>query len=829
MANLMSGLPSESERTRRGRSEWIAVAWIVGYSIFFFHFTLPNSNPPVSRVDVWLELPNLLWSNVVTPPKAAASSWANLSQRLDLFAVAAAIWIGSWAVGGLLLRALRIPLATGSAERLVCACGLGLSAVSLLTLGSGLAGWLSPWLLGGVLAVAAMVEASLCLGGRIASGVRGQGPEVSGERRSAWVQFAGFVSRGEQLPYPLVAKSLAVVAIGLFLLAMLLGSALPPTDFDVKAYHLTGPKEYFLNGQITFLPHNVYTNFPFLTEMLCLLGMVLRQDWYWGALAGQVVLMGFAPLTGLALFCAGRRWFGETVGWLAAVIYLSTPWTYRLAIIAYVEGALSCYLFLTLFAVLLAVEAMRREGGGSAANRMFLLAGLFAGSAMACKYPGLVSVVLPLGLASGVVVARRQKAEGKRQRAAVKVVALFLIGTALAIGPWLLKNLMATGNPVYPLAYGLFGGRDWDAASHAKWRAGHSPKSYDIMSSDVDRTLAQYFIDVTAMADWLSPLLFALAPLALLRAVSRQSSVVDDNWLVTSGLTSTRNSELGTRNLIRWLWLFVAYLFLQWWLLTHRIDRFWVPLIPVVALLAAVGCLWSSSKFWRRACGGFVVLSVLFNLGFVTTSLCGFNAYLSDLDQARAGAESTAEGIHELNRLFDAGKLPRDATVLCVGEAQVFDARPRVIYHTVFDQPILRDWMAQRPAGDVPDRDWPLRPIEEVRRKFESEGVTHVLVNWQEILRYRMTYGYSDFVTPKRFAWLREQGLLGNPDEFALGLREFDSLRTHELRQQDEQREVEEWAPELKRSMRGKTFFVTWQLFPVRAAARPNPGRAKTD
>ena len=807
-AIVMSGPQSESERGRRARvSEWIAVAWIIGYAIFFFHFTLPN-NSAFSRVDVWLELPNLLWSNVVTPPKSPATSWSNLSQRLDLFVVAAAIWLGSWAVGGLLLRAMSIPLATGSAERLVCACGVGLSAVSLLTLGCGLAGWLSPWLLGGALAVAVMIEASLSLGGRGScqaddgQDIGSAGVSSALNRRSTWESLKGFVSRGEQLPYSLVAKSLAVVTISLFLLAMLLGSALPPTDFDVKAYHLTGPKEYFLNGQITFLPHNVYTNFPFLTEMLCLLSMVLRQDWYWGALAGQVVLMGFAPLTGLALFCAGRRWFGETVGWLAAVIYLSTPWTYRLAIIAYVEGALSCYLFLALFAVLLATEASRHEEHRSASNRFLLLAGFFSGSAMACKYPGLVSVVIPLGLAC-VIVVRRGNC-GSRISALGFLpgrlwgAMMFLTGTALAIGPWLLKNLVATGNPVYPLAFGLFGGRDWDAASHAKWRAGHSPNTFAL--SD----LAEKFIDVTAKADWLSPLLFGLAPLALL-------------W----------KSEVGSRKsghsaFIRWLWLFVAYMFAQWWLLTHRIDRFWVPLIPVVALLAASGCLWSSSRLWRCVCGGFVVFSVLFNLGFVTTPLCGFNAYLSDLDQARSGAENTAEGIHYLNQLADAGKLPRDATVLCVGDAQVFDARPRVLYNTVFNQPIFREWLAVRPAKDPPWQDWSLRPIEEVRRKFESKGVTHVLVNWQEILRYRMTYGHSDFVTPQRFAWLREQGLLGNPDDYALGFRNFDSLRTHDLRQQDEQREVEEWAPELKRAIAGKTVFVTWQLFPVQAASRPN-------
>ena len=146
-------------------AEWIAVTWIVGYAIFFFHFTLPN-NSSFTRVDVWLALPDLLWWNLVPPPDSAPSSWANLWQRADLIAVAAGIWLGSWAIGGLLLRALRIPLAARSVDHLVCACGLGLSAVSLLTLGCGLSGWMSPWLLGGLLTAAVIGELSLCLRGR---------------------------------------------------------------------------------------------------------------------------------------------------------------------------------------------------------------------------------------------------------------------------------------------------------------------------------------------------------------------------------------------------------------------------------------------------------------------------------------------------------------------------------------------------------------------------------------------------------------------------------------------------------------------------------------
>lgn len=776
--------------------DWLAVAWLVGYAFFFFSFTLPNSNPPTRRVDIWLELPDILWSNVVNPPKGIVTSWANLGQRLDLIAVAVAIWLGSWAVGSLALRVLRLPLALSSAERGVCACGVGLSLVSLLTLGCGLAGWLSPILLSGLLAGALLCEVALRL--RVRNPIPSDESSISETRpKRDWMdRINGVLTRGEQIPYDLVCKSLAVIAMTLFCAAMLLGALLPPTDFDVKAYHLTGPKEYFLNGRITFLEHNVYTNFPFLTEMLCLLGMVLRQDWFRGALAGQAVLMGFAPLAALALFCAGRRCFGSTVGWLAATIYLSTPWTYRLAIIAYVEGALSCYLFLTLFVVVLALEQR--------SLRMFVVAGLLAGSAMACKYPGLVSVVIPMGLAVGVGVWRQRSplspragvASFARHAITLKALIAFGVGIAITIGPWLLKNLVETGNPVYPLAYGLFGGRDWDAASHAKWRAGHSPKTYAM--SD----LAEKFIDVTAKADWLSPLLFGLAPLAWLVSSQIQKS--------KSEISDHKSLGLQSSTLIPWLWLYLAYLFLQWWLLTHRIDRFWVPLIPVAALLAAIGVVWSQSKLWRWSCGTLIAMSVLFNLGFVTTPLCGFSAYLSDLDKARSGCESTAEGISYLNQLHDAGKLPKDAVVLCVGEAQVFDARARVIYNTVFDQPILRDWLAERTVGEISERDWALRPIDDVRRQFESHGVTHVLVNWQELLRYRMTYGYSDFVTPSRFTWLRANGLLGDPAMFPMGMGDYEHM------DERSRAELDRWAPELKLRHEGKMKYVTWQVFSVR-------------
>ena len=242
---------------------------------------------------------------------------------------------------------------------------------------------------------------------------------------------------------------------------------------------------------------------PFLTEMLLLCGMVLRGDWESGALAGQAAVAGFVPLAALGLFATGRRWFGTTAGSLAALVWLTTPWAYRIAIVSYAEGGLACYLFAALAvglrliwreetsetpndsrshqSSLLSSNPPREQGRHSTKrteHRLLALCGLLAGSAMACKYTGAVSVVLPLAamIALRAVVATEPLAAHVR-RGFVEL-ALFGAGVLVAVGPWLVKNAVETGNPVYPLAYSVFGGEGRDAAMDAQWRQGHAAKTY---------------------------------------------------------------------------------------------------------------------------------------------------------------------------------------------------------------------------------------------------------------------------------------------------------------------------------------------------------------
>ena len=185
------------------------------------------------------------------------------------------------------------------------------------------------------------------------------------------------------------------IAIAPFVVVMILGSMLPSIDFDVLEYHLEGPKEYYQAGHIAFLPHNVYTSMPFGVEMLHLAAMEVMGNWWWGGLAGQVLVAIFAPAAAILVGATASAAGSARAAWIAAIVYLSTPWIYRLAVIAYVEGPLCFYHAALVWA------AVRGFADRSISRRsIWCLIGLLAGCAMGCKYPALISAVIPFGVLS---------------------------------------------------------------------------------------------------------------------------------------------------------------------------------------------------------------------------------------------------------------------------------------------------------------------------------------------------------------------------------------------------------------------------------------------
>lgn len=606
----------------------------------------------------------------------------NLPQRLPVVAAAGLIAAAAVGLGLILLRLLRVAPALARLERLPIAFGVGASVLGAATLVLGRLGLLEPWPIRIGLGLLALVGAAAEFRPRPAPAGDVPPPDLSLPARSTGA---------------------LLLVVGPFLAIMALGSMLPTIDFDAIEYHLQGPKEYYQAGRITFLEHNVYTSMPFGVEMLHLLGMVVLDDWWWGALAGQLLVAAHAPAAGAMVMLAARRWGSPRAALFAGLVYLTTPWIYRLAAIPYVEGPL-CYYHAAL-AYVAGLAWTRAEA--SAALRLWGLAGLLAGGAMACKYPALISAAIPFGAVA--------TADALRRRLWWAVPA-FVAGWAVVMAPWLGKNVIDTGNPVYPLAYNVFGGRYWDPAMDAKWANAHGPKEIraDLFAASV--------VDVAGRSDWQSPLYAALAPLAFLRPGSRRTALA-----------------LGG---------FVLYLFLTWWLLTHRLDRFWLPLLPALAVLAGLGADWDRSRSWALVLGSVTAIAVAANAVYSSTALTGLNEWTGDLTALRTRVpEMLNEPLVALDR-----SLPPGAKPLLVGQAAVFHLDRPLAYNTVFDDEIL----------EVLARD---RTPEEIARGLAALGITHVYVDWKEIERYRSpgNYGFTPFVTRERLDGLVAAGVLDPP------------------------------------------------------------------
>lgn len=703
-----TGQHGDSTQESAAAKPWmiaLAVLWICGFSYRFYTAVLPNASTAdktLTRTDVAEVLfSDLSFLNPLAyPNKDIASGWEFLPQRLPHLITALVLWVSAWLIGRTLTQPFLTRVSLLKSEQLVIEAGTGMSLLTTWTLVTGLAGFpdspaVSVWLLG----------PSFCCG--------------------VWLTLAKMRRKRTQAARPPVTRApryLVVITgfIGLiFVMHLLLGAVSPPFDFDVREYHLQGPKEWYLAGRITELRHNVYTSFPFLSEMVSLSAMLLRDDWWEGALSGKLSLSGFQLLSALGTYAIATRWGNRSAGLIAATAVLTTPWITRISVIAYAEGAISFYLTAAVMVALIAgqlQESLPRK-------RVYAVAGLLAGSAMASKYPGLITVIIPVGIYlawRSIRLTPLGQQDGRREflRAAI----CYVIGTLIAMAPWMLRNAVAEGNPVYPLAWSVFGAEDWSAEMEAKWQAGHSAPDHDLSA------VGSHIHSIAIGSDWQSGILFALAvPSALLMYRSNQH---------------------------RWIWLMLLWLITSWWALTHRIDRFWIPMIPLLAVSA--GALWNvvQHKGWRSLILAVIVTGATFNYGLARTDLIGRHAGLTDLRES--GKAVVRPDLEYLNKVLN-----DDARVLMVGEAEVFDARFYLVYNTVFDESIFEQWTSAAASGVTP-AEQSLKSAPEIKDILAKNRITHIFVNWAEILRYRKTYGYSEFVHPDRFQQLQQLGILGD-------------------------------------------------------------------
>ncbi len=502
------------------------------------------------------------------------------------------------------------------------------------------------------------------------------------------------------------------LAAGPFLALILAANTLPPGalwaeeggGYDVLEYHLAVPKIFYEQGQITFLPNNVYSNFPLNAEMLFLLMMVLRGDAIEAAFMAQFVNAALAVLWIAAAWLAGRE-FSPRAGVLAGVLAAVSPWIAYLAGIAYVEPGMLAMGMAALAAMLRAARTAEHTG------RWSLLAGLLVGLCCGFKYTAIPLIALPLGLFPPFF----RVAWPKRFLA----LGIFGLGALLTFSPWMVRNLINTHNPLFPLAYSIFGAKTgtWDEALNERWEHAHRDADVERLDKPLSRVAVERTVGDFRLGPW-------LCLLAIVGAITRR-----DRWTIT-------------------LVLILAMSFTIWLLATHLFARFAVALLPPLIVLAARILEETRSKWMTRAVWGIVVVGVCINL-----YLLGGLYY----DHTRVGGEPLdaygrtdwfVEGqwpgtqhVGAINRL-NAG-----SRVLLVGEARTFYLRTSGEYAVVFNHHPLAEDVRQ----SLDER--------AVLERLAARGVTHVLAHWGEMERLRRSYGFDPEIDVHLFQRLSAAGL----------------------------------------------------------------------
>ncbi len=387
-----------------------------------------------------------------------------------------------------------------------------------------------------------------------------------------WLR-AEVTCRGRSIP-DRVFIAIAVAALTYSAVAALA----PETAYDALWYHLWLPHEWLEHGRLTDPPGEYIGLYPGGWELLNGAAMVLG-----GPVAARLLHFTCLPLGALAA-CAVARWCapGASLPLLFALV-VTPPTVMWEASTAYVDLALGW------MSTLVVVAVVRRAAGGG--RHWLWLGAVVAGGVVSIKHLGLV--VLAVAASALFLVERKHRSP----YTAAGLTALFIDGALVLALPWYARAYAASGNPVFPELYAVFGAvpdTRWSPQTQealqrfaARFGLGRSPGALLLLPWNV-------VVHAAPFGGTFGPLLLILVPFAGMGSGARRRGVL---VAAVMAYVLVWASPLGSFQL-----------------------RFLIPLVPVLAVLAAAGASRldeAAHRFGatgRRSVAGAVVLLLVCNL-----------------------------------------------------------------------------------------------------------------------------------------------------------------------------------------------------------------------
>jgi hypothetical protein len=409
----------------------------------------------------------------------------------------------------------------------------------------------------------------------------------------------------------LFIQSLLAIAILLLYFIVIVIGLTPPIARDALIHHLAIPNLWLMNGGFYEIKWADFSYYPMNIDLLYFVSLYFKNDIF-----PNFIHMGFGIGTALLIYHYLNRHFNRIAGLLGVLVFVSTPIVLRMSTVAYVDLGLA---FFTTVSVLSFIH-WRTEGYEE--FKWLLISSIAMGLALGTKYNALIAWLF----LSSAIVFIYARDTGEQWRA-IRYGFIFFLVSLFVFSPWLIKNLILTGNPLYPLFKGFFHPGMSSVASDGSARSIVSGDAYMGMFRLREMLYGERFWETLLIPirfffqgqDYsdryfdgvLNPILIVLVPFAFMKR-----SLYNDKLFFT---------------------LFSVFFILAAFFLDQLRIRYILPAIPFLSILTVMGIMnifaWTSEKT-RPSRSVYVCIILLFLLMLGARNVIYLNKYFQSLQPA---------------------------------------------------------------------------------------------------------------------------------------------------------------------------------------------------
>ncbi len=467
----------------------------------------------------------------------------------------------------------------------------------------------------------------------------------------------------------------------------------PPIHYDTLEYHLSIPSEIITNNALPYFSFDVHSNFPMNVEMLYLLSLLL-SGWKLANLLNYI----FFPLAVLLVYLFTRGHSGRSAALIAAALFSSTYTVIELATHPLVDLQ---FTFFTASSFILLVSWLYRDK-----KRHFFLSALLAGIALGIKYTAFIFVV-PLNILFLIIFIcmRREKLLGGTAK-----VFLYLLVVFAVASPWLIRNYLNTGDPVFPIAAQYIGSETWTEEQNRLLTRAANGSPRDL--AEIPKLPIRMSFSETDFGSfsWIGPVYLLFLPLIVLYRKDKIDCIL----------------------------ILYAVLFFLLWAFSFNMMRFALPLLLVLSILTGRAIkeyvLLSGSHFFKKAVLFLTVCAVGCNLLYFVAREVQITGTFDTIFGGNDGKSFLSlqlphyRAIDSYNKIAD-----ENSKILFIGETRTFYCQGKAVWSSAYNEnplvPIVRNSATHEGIAD----------------KLKSQGFTHLLYSPSEMIRLKRNYGAYDF------------------------------------------------------------------------------------